>query len=144
MSIDIGIIGTECGTIIFINLISGHQIGIIYVNGNINSLHVCQNERSNGTSLLITSKIRHQWRLLLEQCLSNFLHNLKDKELHDGTNPSGTIYDNTESSIPSKSKLQELKQFSVEKLVILKQKLIETKNQTLKENLQCYGKCYHN
>lgn len=146
MSVDIGIIGTECGMIVFINLASGQQVGITYINGNISSLHVCHSEKNDDATLLITSKIQQQWRLLLEQCTSNFLRYHKGKERGGDINPSSTVYDNTESTVPNKSKLQELKQLSVEKLATLKQKLIETKSQTLKENLQGYGKwctvCY--
>ncbi|XP_014467574.1 PREDICTED: uncharacterized protein LOC106740753 isoform X2 [Dinoponera quadriceps] len=134
MSVDIGIIGTECGAIILINLSNGQQAGITYISGSINSLQVCQSESNEGTSLLITNKLQQQWRLILEQYTYNFLRNTENKESHSDVNLNGTIYDNVEVSIPNKSKLQELKQLSVEKLAILKQKLIETKNQTLKEN----------
>ncbi|EFN83345.1 X-linked retinitis pigmentosa GTPase regulator-like protein [Harpegnathos saltator] len=134
MSVDIGIIGTECGAIILINLSNGQQMGIMHINGSINSLQICQNENNEGTFLLITNKLQQQWRLLLEQHTYNFLHNLESKEPHDNVNLNDTIYDNIEVSVPSKSKLQELKQLSVEKLAILKQKLIETKNQTLRDS----------
>jgi len=135
MSIDIAIIGTECGGILFINLSNGYQMGITYINESISSLHICQNEDNEDACLLITSKFQQQWRLSLEQNMCNFLHNIEKKEM----DLNDTIYDNTESSV-SKSKLQELKQLSIEKLAILKQKLIEAKNQTLGESLQCYDK----
>lgn len=80
--------------------------------------------------------------MLLEQHTYNFLRNFENKEPHSDVNLNGTIYDNVEVSVPSKSKLQELKQLSVEKLAILKQKLIETKNQKLRESSsQSHGKC---
>lgn len=139
MSIDIGIIGTECGSIILINLSNGHQMGITYVTGSISSLYICQNE-NEAAFLLITSKFQQQWRLSLEQRMYNFLHNLENKELQRNVNSNSTIYDNTEESVPNKSKLRELKQLSVEKLAIFKQKLIDTKNQTLGESSQCHGK----
>ncbi|EFN66274.1 X-linked retinitis pigmentosa GTPase regulator-like protein [Camponotus floridanus] len=139
MSIDIGIIGTECGAIILFNLLNGQQLGTTYVNGSISSLHICQNENNEAAFVLITSKFQQQWRLSLKQHLYNLLHNLENKELHSSVNSNGTIYNNTEdSSVPNKSKLQELKQLSVEKLAIFKQKLIDTKNQTLGESSQCH------
>lgn len=112
---------------------------ITYINESINSLHVCRNEDNVDAYLLITSKFQQQWRLSLEQHMCNFLRNFGKKESYSVVNLNGTLYDNTESSA-SKSKLQELKQLSVEKLTILKQKLIEAKNQTLGESLQYYGK----
>lgn len=141
ISVDIGIVGTECGTIILVNLSNGQQMGTTYVNGSISSLHICQNENNEAAFLLITSKFQQQWRLSLEQYMHNLLHNHENKELHCAVNSNGIIYDNTEESVPNKSKLRELKQLSVEKLAIFKQKLIDTKNQTLGESSQCHGKC---
>ncbi|XP_011633715.1 uncharacterized protein LOC105424907 [Pogonomyrmex barbatus] len=133
---DIGVIGTECGAIIFINLLNGQQLGITYINGNISSLHICQNENNEVVSLLITSKFQRQWRLPLEHMSFNILYNYENKELYNDLNLN--VYDNMEDFIPNKSKLQELKQLSVGKLAILKQKLIDTKNQTLGESSQCH------
>jgi len=141
VSIDIGIIGTECGAIIFINLSNGQQMGMTHVNGSICSLHICQNENSEGAFLLITSKFRQQWRLLLDQHTCNVLHNFGSKEPHSNVNLNSSIYNNTESTVLHKSKLRELKQLSVEKLAVLKQKLMETRNQTLGESSQCHGEC---
>lgn len=140
ISVDIGIIGTECGTIIFVNLSNGQQMGITHVNGSIQSLNICQNENSEGATLLITSKFRQQWRLSLDQHMCNVLCNFESKDSHGDVNLNSPIYNNVESVL-NKSKLRELKQLSVEKLTILKQKLMETKNQTLGESSQCHGKC---
>lgn len=140
MSIDIGIIGTECGAIILFNLLNGEQLGTTYVNESISSLHICQNENNEAAFVLITSKFQQQWRLSLKQHLYNLLHNLENKEHHSSVNANGTTNDNTEESVLNKSKLREFKQLSVEKLAIFKQKLIDTKNQTLGESSQCQGK----
>ncbi|XP_072761626.1 uncharacterized protein Ca isoform X2 [Anoplolepis gracilipes] len=137
MALDIGIVGTECGAIILVNLLNGQQMDTIYVNESISSLQICHDE-NEAVFLLITSKFQHQWRLSLKQYIYNLLLNPEHKELHGGVNSNGTIYDNTEESVPNKSKLRELKQLSVEKLAIFKQKLIDTKNQTLGESSQCH------
>ncbi|XP_011686419.1 PREDICTED: uncharacterized protein LOC105449118 [Wasmannia auropunctata] len=135
-SMDIAIIGTECGTIVFINLLNGQQLGVTYINESISSLHICQNEYNEITSLLITSKFQQQWRLPLEHLTFNLLLNFENKESYNELNLSDIRDNNGEDSAPNKSKLQELKQLSVEKLAILKQKLIDTKNQALGD-LQC-------
>lgn len=140
MSVDIGIIGTECGTVILINLLNGQQIGTTHVTGSISSLYICQNENNEAAFLLITSKFQQQWRLSLEQHMYNLLNNFEKKEHQSGINSNSNICDNTEESVPNKSKLQEFKQLSVEKLAIFRQKLIDTKNQTLGESSQCHGK----
>lgn len=136
MFTDVGIIGTECGTVILINLLNGQQIGATHIDGSIHSLHVCQNENKEDASLLITSKLQQQWRLSLEQHKWHFSHNSENKALRKEMYTNGSIHDNIESSVSNKSKLRELKQLSVEKLAILKQKLIETKSQTLGESSQ--------
>ncbi|XP_012059515.1 PREDICTED: uncharacterized protein LOC105622712 [Atta cephalotes] len=138
ISEDVGIIGTECGAIIFINLSNGQQLGITYINESISSLHICENEYNEIVSLLITSKFQQQWRLSLEHMSFNFLHNVENERPCNELNLSGASHNNVEDSVPNKSKLKELKQLSVEKLATLKQKIIDTKNQTLKESLQCH------
>ena len=70
----------------------------------------------------------------------NFLHNVENERPCNELNLSGASHNNVEDSVPNKSKLKELKQLSVEKLATLKQKIIDTKNQTLKESLQCHGR----
>lgn len=136
MSMDIGIVGTECGAIIFINLLNGQQLGITYINESISDLHICQDEYN--ASLLITSKFQQQWRLPLGHMFLNFSHNFVNKPIE--VNSNDTIHENNAGdSVPNKSKLQELKQLSVEKLAIFKQKLIDTKNQP-RESLQCHGR----
>lgn len=52
------------------------------------------------------------------------------------------MYDNSKIFASTRSRLQGLKQLSVDKLAILRQKLIETKSQTLGENLQYHGNIY--
>lgn len=135
---EVGIIGTEYGEIIFINLETGHQTNVTHVNGNIANLHICRDQSNDSVSLLITSQSKQQWRLLLEQHTYSCLRHLENGDynvLHSNDN----IYDNTRAFASTRSRLQGLKQLSVEKLAILRQKLIETKSQTLGENLQYHG-----
>ncbi|XP_015431451.1 PREDICTED: uncharacterized protein LOC107187791 [Dufourea novaeangliae] len=132
---EIGIIGTEHGEIIFINLGTGHQMNVTHVSGNITSLHICRDESNDSVSLLITSQSNQQWRLLLEQHTYSCLRHLDNGESYNTLHTNDNIYDNTRSFAGTRSRLQGLKQLSVEKLAILRQKLIETKNQTLGENI---------
>lgn len=72
----------------------------------------------------------------------NLLHVVENEGPYNELNLNSVSHDNNvEDSVPNKSKLKELKQLSVEKFATLKQKIIDTKNQTLKENLQCHGRC---
>lgn len=135
---DVAIIGTEYGEIVFINLESGHQISITHVNGNIASLHICRDQSTDSVSLLITSQAKQQWRLLLEQRAYSCLHQIDNGESYNVFHSNEHIFDNTKPFASTRSRLQGLKQLSVEKLAIFRQKLIETKNQTLGENLRCH------
>ncbi|XP_077282523.1 RCC1 and BTB domain containing protein claret isoform X3 [Temnothorax americanus] len=142
MSMDIGIVGTECGATIFINLLNGQQLGITYITESISGLHICRNEYNEIASLLITSNVQQQWRLPLEHASFNLLPTFENKEpTTNQLNSNGTRHvhaTNAGESVPTKSKLQELKQLSVEKLARLKQKIRDTKNQPLGESLQCH------
>ncbi|XP_034188520.2 RCC1 and BTB domain containing protein claret [Osmia lignaria lignaria] len=133
---EIGIIGTEYGEILFINLETGHQTSVTQVKGNISSLHICHDQSNDIVSLLITSQSRRQWRLLLEQRTYSCLHHLENGEPYNVLHTNDNMYDNTKIFASTRSRLQGLKQLSVDKLAILRQKLIETKSQALGENLQ--------
>lgn len=133
---EIGIIGTEYGEIIFINLETGHQTNVTQIKGNIISLHICRDQSNDIVSLLITSQSRRQWRLLLEQRTYSCLHHLENGESYNTLHTNDNMYDNSKIFASTRSRLQGLKQLSVDKLAILRQKLIETKSQTLGENLQ--------
>lgn len=139
---EIGIIGTEYGEIIFINLETGHQTNVTQIKGNIASLHICRDQSNDIVSLLITNQSKRQWRLLLEQRTYSCLQHLENGESYNVLH-TNDMYDNTRIFASTRSRLQGLKQLSVDKLAILRQKLIETKSQTLGENLQYHGLYMH-
>nr|XP_033323093.1 uncharacterized protein LOC117218656 [Megalopta genalis] len=128
---EIGIIGTEYGEIIFINLETGYQANVTHINGNIISLHICHDKSNDSVSLLITSQSKRQWRLFLEQHTYSCLSHLEIRDSYNTLHTNDTIYDNTRSFAATRSRLQGLKQLSVEKIALLRQKILETKNQTL-------------
>ncbi|KAK2577382.1 hypothetical protein KPH14_003497 [Odynerus spinipes] len=135
-STSVGIVGTEYGEVILINLENGQQVGTAHVNGHIISLHICQEKSNDSISLLITTKTKQQWRLLLEHRTYSCLRQLENEEMFTQLPTNEMIYENTKSFVSTRSRLQGLKQLSVEKLAILRQKLVETKNQNLGENTQ--------
>lgn len=106
-------------------------------------MHICRDQSNDIVSLLITSQSREQWRLLLEQRTYSCLHHLENGESYNTLHTNDNMYDNTKIFASTRSRLQGLKQLSVEKIAILRQKLIETKNQTLGENLQYHGLYIH-
>ncbi|XP_043664622.1 uncharacterized protein LOC122627529 isoform X1 [Vespula pensylvanica] len=133
-STNMGIVGTEYGEVILINLENGQQVGTAHVNGHIISLHICKEKSNDSISLLITSKAKQQWRLLLEHRAYSYTRQFENGEVFTQSPTNEMIYENTKSFASTRSRLQGLKQLSVEKLAILRQKLVETKNQNLGEN----------
>ncbi|XP_024936810.1 uncharacterized protein LOC107263725 isoform X2 [Cephus cinctus] len=132
---DIAIIGTEHGEIVLVDLESRKQVGLTHVKGNVSSLHICQDNSLDVVSLLITNQSRQQWRLILEQRTNGYVYPLNsDKSFHPSyplpntnSNPNNEI-----KTLPAtRSRLQGLKQLSVEKLAMLKQKLAETRSRSL-------------
>ncbi|XP_011299545.1 uncharacterized protein ca [Fopius arisanus] len=120
----IGVIGTEDGEVVFINLENGQWIGSTRVRGSISSLDICQDNSLEIVSLLITNKTRQQWRLVLEQRTNGCIFSLHKSPYH-----SRNIEHVEETkAFPTRSRLQGLKQLSVEKLASLKQKLAESRN----------------
>lgn len=141
-STNIGIVGTEYGEVILINLENGQQVGTAHVNGHIISLHICKEKSNDSISLLITSKTKQQWRLLLEHRTYSYSCQFENGEMFTQSPTNEMICENTKSFASTRSRLQGLKQLSVEKLAILRQKLVETKNQNLGENTRYHGNCF--
>ncbi|KAH0535397.1 uncharacterized protein LOC123267719 [Cotesia glomerata] len=118
----IGIIGTEEGEIIFVNLETGQWIDSTRVNGSISSFCICKDNHLEIVSLLVTSKTHQQWRMILEQRASCVFPS------NPHTSSSFHSRYNEEAKTPPRSRLQGLKQLSVEKLAIIRQKLAESRN----------------
>ena len=78
----------------------------------------------------------------MEQRTYSCLQHLENGESYNALH-TNDMYDNTRIFASTRSRLQGLKQLSVDKLAILRQKLIETKSQTLGENLQYHGLYMH-
>ncbi|XP_046742534.1 uncharacterized protein LOC124409162 [Diprion similis] len=131
----VGIIGTEHGEIVLVNLESGCQVGLTNVKGNVTNLHICQDSSLDVVSLLVTSQTHQQWRLILEQRANGYVYPMETGRSFRRFNPllhsSGGLSDEVETLPTTRSRLQGLKQLSVEKLDILKQKLADTRSRSL-------------
>ncbi|XP_014238652.1 uncharacterized protein LOC106660234 [Trichogramma pretiosum] len=124
---EIGVIGTEQGEIVFINLETGQQVSITKVEGRITSLSICQDTELDKVLMLITNHAREQWYLLLEKSGSNYTYPLNTGSQRITTN--GDDIDNEERTFPmARARLRGLKQMSFQKLNMIKQKLAETRN----------------
>lgn len=109
------------------------------MSGHICSLHVCQDNTLEIVSLLITNQSRQQWRLILEKRTSNYVYPLcNERSTVSQVYPNEKLADNFcdagKTFPPARSRLQGLKQLSVEKLAVLRQKLAETRHRNLTSN----------
>lgn len=131
----VGIIGTEHGEIILVDLETGRQVGLTNVKGNISSLHIWQDHALDVVSLLITSQIHQQWRLILEQRTNGYVYPLESGKSFHRSNPllysSGGLNEEAKNFPTTRSRLQGLKQLSAEKLARLKQKVAEHRNRSM-------------
>ncbi|KAK7086447.1 hypothetical protein SK128_020335, partial [Halocaridina rubra] len=122
----LAIIGTELGELSFIELTSGKEVGGTYITVPVKELHLCRDNSLDTIYLLITGPEDRQWRLVLEQRSSQYLFPLEHitPEWPDEESPSGSLH---RSGPPPRSRLLGLKQLSVEKLQMLRQRLAEAK-----------------
>ncbi|XP_042235207.1 uncharacterized protein LOC121874922 isoform X2 [Homarus americanus] len=122
----LAIIGTELGELSFIELSSGKEVGGTYITVPVKQLHLCRDNSLDTVYLLITGPEDRQWRLVLEQRSSQYLFPLEHitPEWPEDESPSGSLH---RTGPPTRSRLLGLKQLSVEKLQMLKQRLAEAK-----------------
>jgi hypothetical protein len=141
---EIGIIGTEQGEIIFVNLETGQQVGSTKIDGCVASFFICQDTELDTVTLLITNNCKEQWYLVLEKPGSNYIYPLSDISLHQPKlQNSETDSDESKTFPTTRSRLRGLKQLSVEKLVILKQKLAESRNRNFESSTASLGMLLH-
>ncbi|XP_066992544.2 uncharacterized protein ca [Anabrus simplex] len=135
------VVGNERGDIMFISLTTGSQLGITYIKSPITSLHICQDNSLDTVFLLITDDSRNQWKLLLEQRATGYTWPVENGSNNKGGGSSSLDLSSSQSSVDlefgsrtashyptARSRLQGLKQLSVEKLASLRQKLAETRS----------------
>lgn len=128
-----GLVGTESGDITLINLNTGQRLGTRKISGSLSMLHICH-DNSDSAYLLMTCEDRQQWRVLLEDRDGSWFW-----PEEPGRSSSRVLMReeiNGLSPAPSaRSRLQGLKQMSVEKLAIIRQRLAETRSKTTSSNL---------
>ncbi|RZF46926.1 hypothetical protein LSTR_LSTR013238 [Laodelphax striatellus] len=140
---DIAIVGTKAGHVIFVSLLSGAVMGSTTFDGAVTSLNVCRSDDSLSEEttiiLLVTGPNQQQWKVILEHRESgNYWPFMADTKLNDSSISSGS-YEADElhsrlsfPSFPSaRTRLQGLKQLSVEKLTSLRQKITDTRSRGL-------------
>ncbi|XP_046385800.1 uncharacterized protein LOC124155755 [Ischnura elegans] len=116
----VAVLGGDRGEVLFVDLATGTSVGSTTITGPVKSLHLCHNNKLDSIFLLITNSNREQWKLLLEQ---------RDKGYYwplDRVDSSSPLTRGP-PLLPTRSRLQGLKQLSVEKISLIKQKLAETR-----------------
>ncbi|KAL3269950.1 hypothetical protein HHI36_009006 [Cryptolaemus montrouzieri] len=108
-----GLIGYEDGTIALISLTDGRCLGTCSVNEAITELNLCQDNSLDAIFLLINGVSGKQWKHILEQHSMGYVW---PPELANHTDDS------------TQSRLSSLRQLGVDKLVSLRQRLVEGRN----------------
>lgn len=107
------------------------------MEGSVTSLSICQDTELGVVTLLITNQCKEQWHLILEKPGHGYIYPLINRESQKSVVPNDDPDNDDSKTFPTaRSRLRGLKQLSVEKLVILKQKLAETRNRNNLESLQ--------
>ncbi|XP_071444865.1 uncharacterized protein ca [Hetaerina americana] len=115
----VAVLGGDRGEVLFVDLATGTSVGSTGITGAVKSLHLCHNNSLDSIFLLITNNSREQWKLLLEQRDNGYCWPL---DRLDSSSPGSRGV----GPMP-RSRLQGLKQLSVEKITLIKQKLAETR-----------------
>lgn len=134
----VAVLGGDHGEVIFIDLATGTGVGTTNVAGSVKSLNLCHDNTLDSVFLLITNVSREQWKLLLEQRKCGYCWPLDRADIggsmtdlavgsYGSVSGGGLGVRGAPLSIPARSRLQGLKQLSVEKLSIIKQKLAESR-----------------
>ncbi|KAF4527744.1 hypothetical protein B566_EDAN014954 [Ephemera danica] len=122
----VAVLGSAQGHICFVSLTSGADLGRTGVPESVEDISLCQDNNLDSVFILITGPERRQWKLTLEQRSAGYCWPLERSALDMGLDADalpGTCL----VPLPARSRLQGLKQLSVEKLATLKQKLAETR-----------------
>ena len=136
-----GIIGTDTGHIVLVNLIAGTivrksqcdqriiklihllQLGSNVVSSEVLHFDVVMDPAMDCVHLLISGKDT-QWRLLLEQRSTGYVWGSGECE-GLGREVRGVVVDQDDQGVMQRSRLQGLKQMSVDKIANIRQRLAE-------------------
>ncbi|XP_043461144.1 uncharacterized protein LOC122497855 [Leptopilina heterotoma] len=123
-----GIIGTEQGEILFIDLDTGQQIGLTRIDDYISSFQICQDTELDTINLIITSQSKKQWLLVLEQPAKGYIYTQSNGSSAASSEDNENTFTSTIKKWQSKSRLKGLKQLSFDNFSILKKKATKNKH----------------
>lgn len=140
------IIGYDTGELCFVSLTDGQVIGTTQITGPVTSLNICQDNSLDAVTLLITSESKQQWRLLLEQRSKSYIWSQEglyvSKLFNADVSSNSSLSSSDNDPKVARSRLQGLKQMSVDKLTSLKQKLADSragKSMNRKDSSSSFG-----
>ncbi|XP_033222191.1 uncharacterized protein LOC117176193 isoform X2 [Belonocnema kinseyi] len=143
VSSQVAIVGTEQGEILFIDLDTGQQVGFTRIDGHVSSFQICQDSELDTVNLIITSQLKKQWHLVLEQPAKGyvFMHNNGTASSESYSQGSSGHSENNEKTFAStikrwqsRSRLKGLKQLSFDNFSILRKKPSKNKTSSFDES----------
>ena len=109
--------------------------------GQISNLCIYHDAQLDSVVLLIPNSFRDQWQLLLEKPNVKYIYPLNfENSLQHSSSQEGEVDNDESKNFPTaRSRLRGLKQLSVEKLVIIKQRLAESRNRNFESSILHQG-----
>ena len=119
--IQLGFVGTDEGHIVVINLVSGQLVSSTTVTGEVTGLQVMLDPALDSVHLLVSSG-QEQWRVLVEQRSTGYTWGCVDCPPSPPRQPSLASQD---TEVVQRSRLQSIKQLSVDRIANLRHRLSE-------------------
>ena len=119
--IQLGFVGTDEGHIVVINLVSGQLVSSTSVTGEVTGLQVMLDPALDSVHLLVSSS-QEQWRVLVEQRSTGYTWGCADCPPSPPRQPSQASQD---TEVVQRSRLQSIKQLSVDRIANLRHRLSE-------------------
>ena len=120
--IQLGFVGTDEGHIVVINLVSGQMVSSTSVPGEVTELQVMMDPALDSVRLVVSSS-QEQWRVLVEQRSTGYTWGCVDCPPSPPRQASIASQDSPE--VVQRSRLQSIKQLSVDRIANLRHRLSE-------------------
>ena len=118
--VQLGFVGTDDGHLVVINLVRGEMVSHTAVQGPVTGLQVMMDSALDSVHLLVSSR-QEQWRVLVEQRSSGYTWGCADCP----PSPPRQAASSQDNELGQRSRLQSIKQLSVDRIATLRHRLSE-------------------
>ena len=127
--IQMGIIGTDLGHVLLINLVTGSLMSSCMIKGSVKNMEIMVDAALDSVHLLVTTSVQ-QWRILVEQRCTGYVWGCGDTCGGPPMSPRvsngvSTCPDDGDTGAVQRTRLQSIKQMSVDRIANLRHRLAE-------------------